>query len=103
MAAPVDTVSDPVFVLEGCLRERSGGSMTAALRDIWHMAKRKGFAGSYQDAFRFLINSGKYRLMAGIGEPVMVRPLPEPLSPVVHSDLASRLEIPSQSPALTVN
>lgn len=75
--------------------------MIAALRDIWHMAKQKGFARSYQDAYQLLIDSGKYRLMAGIGEPVMVRPLP--VAPVIHSGLVTRLEIPSQPPALTVN
>lgn len=38
MTGPADAVADLVCVLEPCLREQSGGSMTAALRDVWHMA-----------------------------------------------------------------
>ena len=38
MTGPADAVVDLVCVLEPCLREQSGGSMTAALRDVWHMA-----------------------------------------------------------------
>ena len=66
--------------------------MIAALRDIWHMAKQKGFARSYQDAYQLLIDSGKYRLMAGINEPVMVRP--KRVMQVLESDSPARLEIP---------
>ena len=69
--------------------------MIASLRDIWHMAKRKNFAGSYQDALRLLVNSGRYLLAAGIGEPVMVRPLPARLPTILQSDPTIRLEIPT--------
>ncbi len=74
MAATFGVVSDPVFVLERCLRDRSKGSMIASLRDIWLMARRKGYEGSYQDAFDLLSESGRYQLDSGINEPVMVRP-----------------------------
>jgi hypothetical protein len=93
MAAPVDTVPDPVFVLEGCLRDRSSGTMVASLRDVWRMAKAKSFAGSYQDAQRLLAETGRYCLFAGIGEPIMVRPKAEPIVVVtIKSDSPTRLE-----------
>ena len=71
--------------------------MIAALRDIWHMAKRKGFARSYQDAYQLLINSGRYVLAAGINEPVMVRPLPPP---VARASTSNQLGVPQCQPAL---
>jgi len=74
MSGPADVMLDPIFVLESCLQERSGGSMIASLRDVWRMARLKSFDGSYIDALNLLASTGRYHLAAGIDEPVMIRP-----------------------------
>ncbi len=73
MTVPANT-ADPVLVLEACPRERSGGSIVAALRDVGHMACPRGFDGSYEDAYRFLAETGRYRLVGDHGSPVTVQP-----------------------------
>lgn len=91
MSSPADTASNPASVLEARLRDRSGGSMMAALRDVWQMACRRCcFAGSYQDAGRILAGTGRYRLEADAGGPLMVRQTRQDdlakggLSPALH-------------------
>ncbi len=74
MTGPADAISDPVFVRESCLRERSGGSMTAALRDVEHMACRRSFMGNYEDAGHLLTATGRYQLAGEWGDPMMIRP-----------------------------
>ena len=74
MTEPADLIADPVFVLESCLQERSGGSMTAALRDIWQMACRRNFAGNYDDARRPPAAIDRYDLVESLDWPIMVGP-----------------------------
>jgi len=89
MTGPADASSGPVFVLEGRLRERSGGSMIVALRDVWHMACRRNFTGSYEDAHHLLAATGRYRLAGDLDAPLMIRPISEARSLAkncIHSD-----------------
>jgi hypothetical protein len=89
MTGPADASSDPVFVLEGRLRDRSGGSMIVALRDVWHMACRRNFTGSYEDAHHLLAATGRYRLAGDLDAPLMIRPISEARSLAkncTHSD-----------------
>jgi hypothetical protein len=68
--------------------------MVASLRDVWRMARGRSFDGSYRDAYRLLVESGRYYLTAGIDEPIMVRPAIAPAIPLIlQSDLGPRLEM----------
>ena len=74
--AGLTAISDPLVVLETCLRSRSGGSMTAPLRDIWIMARHQGIEIAYDEASRLIAATGRYRIDHAIrGEPGMVRPI----------------------------
>lgn len=68
-----ETASDPVSVLVTCLSRRSERSMVASLRDVWFMAQRLGFQGTYQDAGRLLVDAG-FLVFGDRDRPMMIRP-----------------------------
>ena len=48
--------------------------MIAALRDVWHMACRRSFTGSYENARRLLTATGRYHLAGDLANPMTIRP-----------------------------
>lgn len=56
-------VDGDLYRLEQALRQRSGGSMRASMRDVWQIARQLyGFEGSYNEATEIIANCGRYAL-----------------------------------------
>lgn len=75
MASLANSGSDPVTLLTDCLRERSGGTMIASMRDVWHMAKSRGLTLTWHQAVEAIADDGNFRIVSNSGQPMMVRPL----------------------------
>lgn len=65
--------------LEKALRERSGGSMSAPMVDVFHLAQRRHRLNlGYDSSMDVLVESGKYIICHGEGNVRIIKPKNSP-------------------------